>query len=265
MKQRRAAKTLDPLSLICRGLALSLTLIFPAILAAADTPKTQFNEANVLYEKGEYKAAAAAYRQLLDDGFDAVAIRFNLGNALYQSSQFGEAIVQYRKALALAPRDPDILTNLRFVREEKLGSDTSISPHFWRQFLLQLTLNEWTILTVIPFWIGVACGILSFLSSKKGNRWSACSRISIAVFLIAGLLLLSAANERFGKPFAIVISKEAVVRFGPFEESQSSHNLSDGVEVRILDSKDDWRQIRDPQNQTGWLKKDQIQMLPTPP
>lgn len=264
MKQSLAAKTLHPLSLICQGLALSLTLVFPAILAAADTPKTQFNEANVLYEKGEYKAAAAAYRQLLDDGFNAVAIRFNLGNTLYQSSQFGEAIVQYCKALALAPRDPDILANLRFVRE-KLGSNTGISHHFWRQFLLQLTLNEWTILTVIPFWIGLACGILSFLSSKKGNRWSNFSRISIAVFLIAGFLLLSAANERFGKPFAIVIRKEAVVRFGPFEESQSSHNLSDGVEVRILDSKDDWRQIRDPQNQTGWLKKDQIQMLPTPP
>lgn len=264
MKQYLVAKTLYPLSLICRGLALYLTLVFPVILVAADTAKTQFNKANVLYEKGEYKAAAAAYRQLLNGGSDAAAIRFNLGNALYQRSQFGEAIVQYRKALALAPRDPDILANLRFIRE-KLGSDTSISPHFWRQFLLQLTLNEWTILTVIPFWIGVVCGILSFFSSKKGNRWSAFSRISIAGFLLAGILLLCAANERFGKPFAIVIRKEAIVRFGPFEESQSSHNLSDGIEVRILDSKDDWRQIRDPQNQTGWLKKDQIQILPTPP
>lgn len=264
MKQYFVAKTPYPRSLICRGLALSLTLVFPAILAAADTTKIQFNKANVLYEKGEYEAAAAAYRQLLDGGFDAAAIRFNLGNTLYQTSQFGEAIVQYRKALALAPRDSDILANLRFVRE-KLGINTGISTHFWRRFLLQLTLNEWTILTVIPFWIGVACGILSFLSPKKGNRWSAFSRISIAGFLIAGLLLLSAANERFGKPFALVIRKEAVVRFGPFEESQSSHNLRDGVEVRILDSKDDWRQIRDPQNQTGWLKKDQIQMLPPPP
>ena len=264
MKQYLVEKTYYSHSLICRGLALSLTLVFPAILTVANTTKTQFNEANVLYEKGEYKAAAAVYHQLLDDGFDAAAIRFNLGNALYQSSQFGEAIVQYRKALALAPRDPDTLANLRFVRE-KLGNDTNISPHFWRRFLLQLTINEWTILTVIPFWIGVACGIFSFLSPKESNRWSVFSRISIAVFLISGLLLLCAANERFGKSFAIVIRKEAVVRFGPFEESQSSHNLIDGVEVRILDSKDNWRQIRDPQNQTGWLKKDQIQMLPTPP
>lgn len=264
MKQYLVEKTYYSPSLICRVLSLFLALVLPAILAVADTTKTQFNEANVLYEKGEYKAAAAAYRQLLDKGMDAAAIRFNLGNALYQSSQLGEAIVQYRKALALAPRDPDILANLRFVRE-KLGNNTGIAPHFWRLFLLQLTINEWTILTVIPFWIGIACGILSFLSPKKSNRWSAFSRISLAVFLLAGLLLLSAANERFGKQLAIVIRKEAVVRFGPFEESQSSHNLSDGVEVYILDSKDDWRQIRDPQNQTGWLKKDQIQMLPTPP
>ncbi len=264
MKQYLVVKTYYSRSLICRVLPLFLALVFPAILAVANTTKTQFNEANVLYEKGEYKAAAAAYHQLLDDGFDAAAIRFNLGNALYQSSQLGEAIVQYRKALCLAPRDPDILANLRFVRE-KLGSDTNISLHFWRQFFLQLTLNEWTILTVIPFWIGIACGIFSFLSPQKSNRWIVFSRISIAVFLITTLLLLCAANERFGKSFAIVIHKEAVVRFGPFEESQSSHNLRDGVEVRILDSKDDWQQIRDPQNQTGWLKKDQIQMLPTPP
>lgn len=264
MKQYLVEKTYYSRSLIRRVLPLFLTLVFSAILAVADTTKTQFNEANVHYEKGEYKAAVAVYCQLLDGGSDAAAIRFNLGNALYQSSQFGEAIVQYRKALALAPRDPDILANLRFVRE-KLGSDTSIATHFWRQFLLQLTINEWTILTVIPFWTGVVCGILSFLSLKNSNRWSVFSRISIAVFLLAGLLLLSAANERFGKSFAIVIRKEAIVRFGPFEESQSSHNLNDGVEVRILDSKDDWRQIRDPQNQTGWLKKDQIQILPTPP
>lgn len=264
MKQYLVAKTYYSRLLICRVLPLFLALVFPVILVVSDTTKTQFNEANVLYEKGEYKAAASAYRQLLDDGLDAAAIRFNLGNALYQSSQLGEAIVQYRKALALAPRDPDILANLRFVRE-KLGSGTNVSPHFWRQFLLQLTLDEWTILTVIPFWIGVTCGIFSFLSPKKNKQWSVFSRMSIAVFLIAGLLLLCAANERFGKPFAIVIRQEAVVRFGPFEESQSSHNLNDGVEVRILDSKDDWRQIRDPQNQTGWLKKDQIQMLPIPP
>lgn len=264
MKQYPVAKTYYSRSLICRVLPLFLTLVFPAILAVADTTKTQFNKANIFYEKGEYNNAAAAYRQLLDEGFDAAAIRFNLGNALYQSSQFGEAIVQYRKALVLAPRDPDILANLRFVRE-KLGSDTGIAPHLWRRLLLQLTLNEWTILTVIPFWIGIVCGILSFFSPKKGGRWSAVSRISLAVFLLAGILLLCAANERFGKQLAIVIRKEAVVRFGPFGESQSSHNLSDGVEVYILDSKDNWRQIRDPQNQTGWLKKDQIQMLPTPP
>ena len=264
MKQYLVEKTSHPRSLICRGLALFLPLVFPTIPATADTLKTQFNKANIFYEKGEYHNAAAVYRQLLDGGFDAAAIRFNLGNALYQISQFGEAIVQYRKALVLAPRDPDILANLRFVRG-KLGSDTGIAPHLWRRFLLQLTLNEWTILTVIPFWIGVACGILSFLSPNKGGRWSAVSRISLAAFLFAGILLLCAANERFGKQLAIVIRKEAVVRFGPFEESQSSHNLSDGVEVRILDSKDDWRQIRDPQNQTGWLKKDQIQMLPTQP
>ena len=260
MKQCLVEKTLHPRLTICRGLAV----VFLAALAVADTPKTQFNEANILYEKGEYYAAAAAYRQLLDGGIDAAAIRFNLGNALYQSSQFGEAIVQYREALSLAPRDPDILANLRFVRE-KLGSDTGIAPRLWRRFLLQLTFNEWTALTFIPFWIGVVCGILSFLFPKKGKQWGAVSRISLAVFLLAGLLLLSAANERFGKPLAIVVSKEAVVRFGPFEESQSSHDLRDGVEVRILDSKDNWRQIRDPQHQTGWLKKDQIQMLPPPP
>ncbi len=242
----------------------AIALLFSLAFAAADTPETQFNKANLLYEKGEYAAAAEAYRQLLGRGTDAAAIRFNLGNALYQTSQFGKAIAQYHQALALSPRNPDILANLRFARN-KLGAKTAIPLSFWRQFLLQLTLNEWTLLAMIPFWSWLAGAILSLLSAKNSRRWTTFSRIAGIACLPAALLLMSAAYERFQKPLAIVINPEAVVRFGPFDESKSSHNLSDGTEVRILDSKDNWRQIRDPQGQIGWLREDQIQPLPTLP
>ena len=76
-----------------------------------------------------------------------------------------------------------------------------------------------------------------------------------------GLLLLGAANERLRKHYAVIVAPEAVVRFGPFEESKSSHNLVDGIEVQLLDHKDEWYQIRDPKGQIGWLQAKQVLAL----
>ncbi|MCS1407135.1 MAG: hypothetical protein M2R45_00292 [Verrucomicrobia subdivision 3 bacterium] len=261
----RASVTIGrPVLVVIQKTTLLSCLILSGTGAVLADPKTQFNDANILYEQGEYLAAVNAYRQLIDGGTDSAVIRFNLGNALYQSSQIGHAIAQYYEALYRSPRDPDILANVQFARE-KLGPNTSIPTNFWRQFLLQLTLNEWTLLALIPFWAWMACGACALLLTAKGGLLSTLSKLMGLAFLFTGILLLFAANERFGKQYAVVTSGEAVVRFGPFEESKSSHNLIDGVEVEILDDKEGWHQIRDPQQRVGWLQKSQIQRLQTQP
>lgn len=257
---------MDRLSYRIIGITFVFALLFKLVFfaQAADQIETPFDKANILYEQGQYEAATLAYRQIIADGSDSAAVRFNLGNALYQSGQIGSALVEYHQALGLAPRDPDIQANIRFTRE-KLGTTAVIPKSFWQQFLLQLTLNEWTLIALVPFWIWIIASALSFLMGANRASVSAITKCAGITFFIMGLLLFSAANERLGKKYAVVTAKEAVVRFGPFEESKSSHNLADGIEIQLVGYKEGWHQIRDPQDQIGWLRQDQILKLQTHP
>ena len=51
---------------------------------------------------------------------------------------------------------------------------------------------------------------------------------------------------------------EAVVRFGPLEESQSAYTLRDGSELDVLDEKDGWLQVLDDTRRAGWVRKEQV-------
>ena len=241
----------------CCSCALYLSA---ALTQAAPT----FDEANLLYEQAAYLAAAEAYQEIIAEGSDSAAIRFNLGNALYQQGRVGPSVLAYHQALELAPGDPDIKGNLRFARE-KLGVDAVLPRSFWQQFLFQLTLNQWTAVAMVPYWIWLG-GTAIALGARNRRSWMLQSaKLSGILFAFLAILLLGATRERLAKQYGVVTEKEAVVRFGPFSESKSSHNVVDGVELMILDEKDGWHQIRDPQGQTGWVRSDQIALLPPLP
>ena len=63
---------------------------------------------------------------------------------------------------------------------------------------------------------------------------------------------------------AIVIAREATVRAGPLEESQSAFTANDGAELRVLDRKDDWLQVTDGTSRIGWLRREQALVTPPP-
>ncbi len=244
------------LSVLWIAIALAWTLVGTH---AADQ-RSAFDDANVLYEQGDYPAAAEAYRQLIENGSDSAAIRFNLANTLYQSSQIGQALHQYFEALARSPRDPDILANIQFARK-KLGTNAAVQRSFWQQFLLQLTLKEWTLIAVATFWVWLLIAASGILLRSKGGLLPALTRLCGIVCLVSVALLANAANDRLGTTYGVVTAPEAVVRFGPFEESKSSHNLADGMEIELIDEKDGWFQIRDAQEQIGWLRTNQVLQL----
>ena len=243
--------------------AILLTLVL-ALAARGEAPESRFEEANILYEQGLHQEAIAAYGELIGEGLDSAAIRHNLGNALYQVSRKGEAMVQYRQALRLSPRDPEITSNHRFLQED-LGPSSRFPRGWLHRLLLALTIDQWTLPGVVLFWSGILLHLVSLLRRGEPKIWSRLSRLSGMGFLVAVVLLLLAARERYATDHGVVVQEEAVVRFGPFRESESSHNLTDGMEVEILDEKDGWRKIRDTRNRIGWVQGDRLRSLPPLP
>jgi tetratricopeptide (TPR) repeat protein len=241
-----------------------LFLVMAAWLTGAVNVRAQeanktFEEANKLYEQGKYPESAEAYESLLKQGKISAALLFNLGNAWFKAGQTGKAILSYRRALELAPRDPDIQANLRFVRETVPGPRTTLDQR--SRFLKLLTPNELTLLTSIALWLWF--GLMIWQTIKPGARELLGRPLFFSGLIACGLLVwlvVEVQSEYTGSP-AVVTASEAAVRYGPLDESQVFFNLKDGAEVRIRSSQPGWLEIEDASHRKGWLKTESVTQI----
>lgn len=239
-------------------LAFVLTLSF-LFNVCAQAPAPSFTDANKLYEQQRFSEAAAAYEKLVEGGQTSPAVYFNLANAWFKAGKTGRAIAAYREAEKLAPRDPDIKANLQFARDQVQNSKPP-APTVLGTFLDRLTINEWALLASAVFWIWFVLLIVGQLNrdvAKTIRRYVIGAGIVSVVLIVCALL----AAQRHFVHSAVVVVQEAVVRRGPFEESQSAFTLRDGAELTVLDKKGQWLQVADTANRLGWVPEAQIHVI----
>ncbi len=235
---------------------LSLFLL-PEGVVWADDLATGFDQANKLYAEGHYPEAISAYQKLLQTGKTSAALYYNLGNAYFKSGQIGRAIAYYRLTQNLNPRDPDLRANLQFARN-RANAGFSAQTSRWRGFLQGMTLNEWTLVSMAFGWFWAALLTLRrWRDSLKSVLAGYTATIGIAWLVSLALLGLKIQAE-FGHTPAVVVVREATVRYGPLEESRSFYTVLEGAEVEVVDRQDNWLQIRDASRRTGWLRRDQV-------
>jgi len=241
-----------------RALGVVVLLLAGLSSAASAAEPTEagagIEAANKLYEQGKFAEAAAAYEALALTHSLKVspALLFNLGNARFKAGEIGRAIVAYRSAGALSPRDPDVRANLQFARNQVEGP--TLRPSAGERWLQWLTANEWTALAMAGFW---SCFLL-LAAGEVRPAWKRrlrtyCLLAGGATALVSVCLVL--ALQGTSAPLAVVVAREAVVRNGPLDESPSAFTVHDGAELRVLDAKDDWLQVTDGQQRTGWIKR----------
>ncbi|HXT11790.1 MAG TPA: tetratricopeptide repeat protein [Candidatus Angelobacter sp.] len=238
----------------CAALLLAFFLFHPSTSRAADI-SANFDAANKLYEQGKFAEAASAYEKMIQSGAVSPVLYFNLGNAFFKSGQLGQAIAAYRKAEAIAPRDPELRANLQFTRARVQGP-TVATPR-WQQWLANLTLNEWALITAAAFWISLALVIVmqlrpSLKPSLRALLW--CGALATVVFCIC----LGAAWSGHSTQTAIVTAPDALLHNGPLEEAPTSATVHDGAELSVLDAKNDWLQVRVDNQRVGWIKRNQV-------
>jgi len=234
----------------------------------AQNATATFEEANKLYEQGKYAEAAANYEKLLASTPASPALYFNLGNAWFKAGQNGRAIAAYRQAQKLAPRDPSLRFNLNFVRKKVIGSD-SPPPENWQHRLATLTLNEWTGLALGAFWLWFL--LLALREVRPAFRRSLSGYATTAGIAACMLMacLGAAVYEQSSVKEAVVIATNAVVRYGPLEESKVFYQLRDGSEVTVLDQQQltvgdkqqSWLQVQDTARRIGWVQSDQLILI----
>ncbi len=236
---------------------LVLILVLGLWSASAADFAAGFDHANKLYEQGKFEDAAAGYQTLIQQGAVSPNLYFNLGNAWFKAGQTGRAIAAYRQAEQLAPRDPNVRFNLQFARRKVTGSDAGPGSGLLRS----LTLEEWTLLAAAAYWIFFALLILRELRPAWRASLRNVSVLAGFAFVVAASLCFAAYRSPTTR--AVVVSPNAIVRYGPLDESQVFYQLRDGAELTVLDQKRTaenqvWLQVQDASRRTGWLKQQEV-------
>lgn len=255
MKGRVTINHIRNSSLCCLVVSFLTLLLLPMATAFAADISAGFDSANKLYEEGKFSDAASAYESLVQSGSVSSALYFNLGNAYFKSGQLGRAVAAYRNAERLSPRDAEVRANLQFVRGQVQGP--TLAPTRVQRWLDSLTINEWAKLTAFVFWIWLSMLVLvqirpGLKQSLRNLLWSG----GVTTLIVGGCLVMAWANN--SNQEAIVVTHDALLHNGPLDEAPGRTTIHDGAEVSLLDTKNDWVEIRLDGDRTGWLKRDQV-------
>ena len=225
------------------GLALLLTAIVTAgvFLHAADceplstAETTLFIEANMAYEKNDF------------------------ATALFGGHAYELLVERARKVM---PRDQNLLTNILLADSRALDKITP--PKVWavaRKLFVwcrMLTAREISLIFIAAnaaFWASLA----AFAIAK--NRF-----VKIAVVLAGIILILSGTSyalgwtERRGLGTAVVVADEAEVRTGPGNYAVT-FKLHDGTRLKLVDSREEWYQIRLADGKRGWIQTGEVERI----
>ena len=240
-------------------LVLLVFLVFAGNLHASKLA-ADFSAANRLYAEGKFGDAATAYEKILQTGGQSSALLFNYANAEFKCGHLGKAVAAYQQAAQLSPRDAELRANLAFVRNQVPGA--TLRESRWQNWVGMLTLNEGAMLTAVLLWLMFALLIARQLRPALAAKLRTLTRVSVILTVFSATVLgLQAANHFYSRT-AVVIADNATARSGPFDDAQSAFTAHDGVELSVLDRREDWVQVADGAGKSGWLPAKQVEILP---
>ena len=236
---------------ICSGL-----LLLCAQLSFA-APADDFKAANQLYDEGKFTEAAAAYEKIEPK---TAHVYYNLGNVWFRDGKLGLAVLNYERARRLAPRDPDVLANLKFA-EQRLSVDEVNTPpravqRFLRSVITSHTSTEWSVFELAALWFTVlAVGGCVFLPRTR----TAFLVIAVAGFVGFGVSAFALGFETINlrtAPQAIVVIDQSDARFAPLPESTIHFKLAEGTKIVIREDRGQWLLVERADGQEGWVKSE---------
>ncbi len=218
-------------------------------------PDGDFAVANRAYSEGDFAGALRAYERSLAAELHANAL-CNLGNTCFRLGKFGPAALSYERALALQPRLPEAVANLRLTRE-KSGARLLEQP-WWEKALTWFSASTATVIAIGTAWFfALAAATMAWRKKYGAAFWGAVLGVLFAAGYGAAIFWVTGDRGSI----AIVIAERAAVHPEPAEHSKSAESLPGGSQVRVLGESGDWKYCRLPGGGRGWLESSSVEFL----
>ncbi len=226
---------------------------------AANTPGALFYQANINYQEAKYDAAIKNYEKIINSGLESGNIYYNLGNSYFKKGELGLAVLNYERARVLIPNDSDLSSNYDYVLHT-LNLEPQLFGN-WLERTVYALFQAQTIdsLTILLSFIYIVLIVLFILNLFFG-RLRAYSGWIICVLVILFILSAYALNKRIDylDKGAIVISKEADVKFEPLENATTYFKVSEGSKVEVVEKAEGWYKVKRFDNKLGWINKEAL-------
>ncbi len=192
------------------------------------------------------RAQAAAAEE---NGYSASAL-YNSANAYARAGKPGLAVLNYERASLLAPEDPDVAANLKFVRE---SAHVAAEPRRWIDRVVTVARPA------VVAWFGVAgvlmlgAGLLAgpLAPHRRGTRRAALLvGAALVGFAVSnGLVLWPKLHE------AVILTAAAPARASPVPMGDPLFTLPEAETVRITAEHDDFVLVQTRAGRTGWVSR----------
>jgi len=224
-------------------------------LAASDPDRSQ----------ALYRDSAAGFEALIRGGARNAAIETNLGNCRFRLGQLGRAILHYRRALALDPTDDRAAANLVYARTRvEPGIEDGDAQRVVER--LQFWNRLWS--PAGQLWCAAALAAAGWGGLILRLKWrarglliggAACAALS-AAWLAA---IAWRQSDAAARPHAVVVEGSPTLRQGRGDgyDPVLKQALGPGVELRVIDRRGDWVEVRLGSGVTGWLPAASVQEI----
>ena len=211
-------------------------------------------EGRAAFAKGDYPAAAEAFRSALSTNGPSAGLYYNLAMAEQKSGRRAEAAVSLRRALMLDPR----MIDARIALSEIECHVDKQGPYTFEHAPIKTLL----IVGCALAWLGAF--LLFFAIFARGGRVLPLVGATGLLILGVGIFLLGyLADPRVSeRNFAVVRESEGVALLSsPANQSATVTRLPAASSVRILQERGEWTFCSGPGGEKGWAPSKSLEAV----
>ncbi len=249
---------------------LSIVLIF-ILHVSTVFAESNFEKGLNAYKEKKFAEAQVSLSAALEETPTNLAVLNNLAMTHYELNQKGKALAYWLKALKLDPGFEEAHQGVTFVRSKLTPNAFSVKDSdfesFRKSFLKDLSLNVLFALTALTFLVAGFQWIRYMGAMKRASNDESTPPPVTIISVAFSLLFVLSVGTLFLKvwdqltPRAIVIKEKVELKMAPGTDQNKLVELNEGTEVEIGVTKNDWVQVKIPGNYSGWLNKDDIQII----